>query len=45
MQVFIYLDNNAFSLLVIILSIIIFLFGILNLRKHATKVKELKNKN
>jgi copper transport protein len=45
MQVFIYLDNNAFSLLVIILSIIIVLFGILNLRKHATKVKELKNKN
>ena len=45
MQVFIYLDNNAFSLLVIILSIIIVLFGILNLRKHATKVKELKNNN
>ena len=45
MQVFIYLDSNAFSLLVIILSIIIVLFGILNLRKHATKIKELKNKN
>jgi putative copper export protein len=45
MQVFIYQDNNAFSLLVIILSIIIILFGILNLRKHATKVKDLKNKN
>ena len=45
MQVFIYQDNNAFSLLVIILSIIIVIFGILNLRKHATKVKELKNKN
>ena len=44
MQVFIYLDSNAFSLLVIILSIIIVLFGILNLRKHATKIKELKNK-
>ena len=45
MQVFIYLNSNAFSMLVIILSIIIVLFGILNLRKHATKVKELKNKN
>lgn len=45
MGVFSYLDSNAFSLLVIILSIIIVLFGMLNLRKHATKIKELKNKN
>lgn len=45
MQLFIYPDSNAFSLLVIILSIIIVLFGILNLRKHTTKIKELKNKN
>jgi copper transport protein len=45
MQVFIYQDYNAFSLLVIILSIIIILVGILNLRKHAAKVKDLKNKN
>jgi copper transport protein len=45
MQVFIYQDDNAFSLLVIILSIIIILVGILNLRKHAAKVKDLKNEN
>lgn len=45
MGVFSYLDSNAFSLLVIILSIIIVLFGMFNLRKHATRIKELKNKN